>query len=275
MAIGAVRAAGIAAVALGYHFWKLLTKHDLDLDTSSTEEVGAARVLCVATKPFADCLAFCCAYFWSPKQCVQSLRSHPLGPEVELSSFSGNSSQVAESVPSSPALSPRLLPALPAQLESEDTALELDRWNDIAVTLRQRKKLREYELSAVRHDQAPASPSMVSNQATPIQPQHTPSLAHNGSSSTAESVSDANVSNGLHDLEFHTPSSQPDAHNPALQPTGQHQTPSQESILDSMFPSIKKIMPVGTTAHSASAAHAKPNEQLHDHTVCHMLLCSL
>lgn len=45
MAIGAVRAAGIAAVALGYHFWKLLTKHDLNFDTSSTEEVGAARML--------------------------------------------------------------------------------------------------------------------------------------------------------------------------------------------------------------------------------------
>ena len=39
MAIGAVRAAGIAAVALGYHFWKLLTKQDDPSDEDRTEEV--------------------------------------------------------------------------------------------------------------------------------------------------------------------------------------------------------------------------------------------
>lgn len=39
MAIGAVRAAGIAAVALGYHFWKLLTKQDFALDDDPAQEV--------------------------------------------------------------------------------------------------------------------------------------------------------------------------------------------------------------------------------------------
>ena len=39
MAVGAFRAAGLAAAALGYHVWRLLTKQELDGDLEDTEEV--------------------------------------------------------------------------------------------------------------------------------------------------------------------------------------------------------------------------------------------
>ncbi len=41
MAVGALRAAGIAAAALGYHMWRLLTKQDATAlaETEDSEEV--------------------------------------------------------------------------------------------------------------------------------------------------------------------------------------------------------------------------------------------
>lgn len=39
MAVGALRAAGLAAAALGYHVWKLLTKQGSDVDIEDYDEV--------------------------------------------------------------------------------------------------------------------------------------------------------------------------------------------------------------------------------------------
>lgn len=191
--------------------------------------------------------------------CLQSLRSHPLGPEVELSSFSGNSSQVADSVPSSPALSPRL-PPLPAQLEPEETTLDLQRWDEAPVSLGQRRKPREYELSAVNHSEASATLPAISQEPATIQPQQA-LLAQYSPPSAAGSASVASHSNGPQEAEFHTPSSQPDSHAAALELSGQQETQSQDDMLDNMFPSIKKIMPLGAAAqHSISAAHSQSVE---------------
>lgn len=40
MAVGALRAAGLAAAALGYHVWRLLTKQGSDLDVENHDEVS-------------------------------------------------------------------------------------------------------------------------------------------------------------------------------------------------------------------------------------------
>jgi len=52
MAVGALRAAGIAAAALGYHVWRLLTKQDANTlaDIQDSEEVVHK------TKGFCCCL---------------------------------------------------------------------------------------------------------------------------------------------------------------------------------------------------------------------------
>ena len=39
MAVGALRAAGLAAAALGYHVWRLLTKQGSDPDIEDYDEV--------------------------------------------------------------------------------------------------------------------------------------------------------------------------------------------------------------------------------------------
>lgn len=39
MAVGALRAAGLAAAALGYHVWRLLTKQGSDADIEDYDEV--------------------------------------------------------------------------------------------------------------------------------------------------------------------------------------------------------------------------------------------
>ena len=45
MAVGALRAVGLAAAALGYHVWKLLTKQDSDADVEDYDEVSAQASL--------------------------------------------------------------------------------------------------------------------------------------------------------------------------------------------------------------------------------------
>lgn len=53
MAVGALRAAGLAAAALGYHVWRLLTKQGSDLDIEDYDEVltHASLLLLVAVLP--------------------------------------------------------------------------------------------------------------------------------------------------------------------------------------------------------------------------------
>ena len=45
MAVGALRAAGLAAAALGYHVWRLLTKQGSDVELEHYDEVLAQASL--------------------------------------------------------------------------------------------------------------------------------------------------------------------------------------------------------------------------------------
>lgn len=203
---------------------------------------------------------------------MQSLRSHPLGPEIELSSFSGNSSQVAESTLSSPALSPRL-PPLPAQLEPDDTTLQLDRWDEGPHRLRQRRKPREYELSVVDPAEEPAPVFPVTQQTTEAQHSSQALSLQQQSSSAATSVSAMSNSTGMHEADADTPSSLPDIQAATLEPLGRQQAQSQQSLLDDMFPSIKKIMPTGPSAqHHSHPAAAQPADPVHHHQVTYITL---
>ena len=200
---------------------------------------------------------------------MQSLRSHPLGPEIELSSFSGNSSQVAESTLSSPALSPRL-PPLPAQLEPEDTTLQLDRWDEGPNRLRQRGKPREYELSVVDPAEEAAPVFPVTQQATEAQHSSQALSLQQQPSSAATSVSAMGNSTGMQEAD--TPSSLPDIQAATLEPLGHQQAQSQQSLLDDMFPSIKKIMPTGASAqHQSHPAAAQPADPVHHHQVIYIM----
>lgn len=195
MAVGALRAAGIAAAALGYHVWRLLTKQDATAltDIEDSEE---------------------------------GLRSHPLGPEVELSSFSGNSSvAVASSPPSSEA--PGLLTPLPEQLESADSAgseQALNQWSNSPQGRRRARHVREYEMAVMDNpDNTPQLPDRM--------PASTP---------TGQQATDSQSSSPV----FHTSSSGPNTCND--QSSLSQRLPSQEAALNDAFPSIRKITPTGS-----------------------------
>ncbi|DBA93109.1 TPA: hypothetical protein ACH3X2_003427 [Trebouxia sp. C0005] len=195
MAVGALRAAGIAAAALGYHVWRLLTKQDSTAlaDIADSEE---------------------------------GLRSYPLGPEVELSSFSGNSSvAVASSPPSSEA--PGLLTPLPEQMESADSAgseQALNQWSGSPPGRRRPRHVREYEMAVMDNpDTMPHLPNRVP-----------------ASTSTGQQFTDPRSSSPV----FHASSSDPSTSDDHF--VLSQRLPSQEAALNDAFPSIRKITPSGS-----------------------------
>ncbi|KAL3137819.1 hypothetical protein ABBQ38_005075 [Trebouxia sp. C0009 RCD-2024] len=222
MAVGALRAAGLAAAALGYHVWRLLTKQDSTADTEDYD---------------------------------QGLRSHPLGPEVELSSFSGNSSQAVGSSPRSCEVSPRMTP-LPEQLEPADSSAfhqALNQW-DAPVDTKQAEQVREYELSAMEHAEGNQNLSnsmrpTLYNQATTS----SPIRQHAGTAS-------------IDQPGFHSPAGSHSSNQSEPRSALHHKLPSQEAALDEGFPAIRKITPVGSpekeTLHGgASFANPLPADQ--------------
>ena len=170
-------------------------------------------------------------------------------------------------------MSPRL-PPLPAQLEPEESTLDLDRWDESPAQLRQRRKPREYELSSVNHSGTSASPAPVSHHAAEAQPQINNRAVQQHAWSAANPPS--SQSNELHDAEFHTPSSEPDSQGTAVEPSGHEQRQTQDFVLDSMFPSIKKIMPGKSNAqHPNQTAQARPSGPHQDRQVrCCLHHCS-
>lgn len=182
---------------------------------------------------------------------VQGLRSHPLGPEVELSSFSGNSSvAVASSLPSSEA--PGLLTPLPEQLESADSAgseQALNQWSKSPQGRRRARHVREYEMAVMDNpdtmpqlpDRMPAS---TSTGRQPTEPQSSSPVFHASSSDPNTTDDQSSLSQRL---------------------------PSQEAALNDAFPSIRKITPTGSPEDvesplQGSYPHAGSLDQ-----VCHML----
>jgi len=183
---------------------------------------------------------------------VQGLRSHPLGPEVELSSFSGNSSvAVASSLPSSEA--PGLLTPLPEQLESADSAgseQALNQWSNSPQGRRRARHVREYEMAVMDNpDTMPQLPDSMP-----------------ASTSTGRQSTDPRSSSPV----FHASSS---GHNTSDdQALLNQRLPSQEAALNDAFPSIRKITPTGSPEDvesplQGSYPHAGSLDQ-----VCHMLL---
>lgn len=248
MAVGALRAAGLAAAALGYHVWRLLTKQDSTADTEDYDQVPVKALLC-KTYTFAPSVR--------RDLCdTQGLQSHPLGPEVELSSFSGNSSQAVGSSPRSCEVSPRLTP-LPEQLEPADSSTfhqALNQW-DAPVGTKQAEQVREYELAAMEHAEGNQhlSNSMpaasLHNQAITS----SPIRQHAGTASLDQPV-------------FHTPAGSRSSDQSGPCSGLDHKLPSQEAALDEGFPAIRKITPVGSpekeTLHGvASFANPLPADQ--------------
>lgn len=175
------------------------------------------RLDCVDLKGVIGCKHHCA---------VQGLRSHPLGPEVELSSFSGNSSvAVASSPPSSEA--PGLLTPLPEQLESADSAgseQALNQWSNSPQGRRRARHVREYEMAVMDNpDNTPQLPDRM--------PASTP---------TGQQATDSQSSSPV----FHTSSSGPNTCND--QSSLSQRLPSQEAALNDAFPSIRKITPTGS-----------------------------
>lgn len=247
MAVGALRAAGLAAAALGYHVWRLLTKQDSTADTEDYDQVLVKASLW-KTHTFATGLGrdFCD---------TQGLRSHPLGPEVELSSFSGNSSQAVGSSPRSCEVSPRMTP-LPEQLEPADSSAfhqALNQW-DAPVDTKQAEQVREYELSAMEHAEGNQNLSnsmrpTLYNQATTS----SPIRQHAGTAS-------------IDQPGFHSPAGSHSSNQSEPRSALHHKLPSQEAALDEGFPAIRKITPVGSpekeTLHGgASFANPLPADQ--------------
>ena len=200
------------------------------------------RLACVDISVVTGCKHHCA---------VQGLRSHPLGPEVELSSFSGNSSvAVASSPPSSEA--PGLLSPLPEQLESADSSgseQALHQWSNSPQGRRRARHVREYEMAVMDNpDTMPHLPDRVP-----------------ASTSTGRRLTDPRSSLPA----FHASSSDPNTSDD--QSLLSQQLPSQEAALNDAFPSIRKITPTGSPEDVES-----PLQGLYPHTgnldqVCHML----
>lgn len=155
-------------------------------------------------------------------------------------------------------MSPRL-PPLPAQLEPQDSGLELARWNEVPGHPQQRRKPQEFEMAAV--DRPEGFQGYTSAQ--PSSSQHKPETSHSkqlgAQSATDPSVKESFVNmlssqHGNESAELSEPLSQ-------YQP----QTQSQHSVLDDMFPSIKKILPAGSADDLAAqqcSQHPKMSQQL-------------
>ncbi len=201
------------------------------------------RLDCVGVSVVIGCKYHCA---------VQGLRSHPLGPEVELSSFSGNSSVAVASSPPSSEVSPGLLTPLPEQLESADSAgseQALNQWNNSSQGRRRARHVREYEMAVMDN------------------PDTMPHLSDRmpASTSTGQQATDALSSLPV----FHASSSDPNTSDD--QSSLSQRLPSQEAALNNAFPSIRKITPTGSPEDvesplQGSYPHAGNLEQ-----VCHML----
>ncbi len=201
------------------------------------------RLDCVGVSVVIGCKYHCA---------VQGLRSHPLRPEVELSSFSGNSSVAVASSPPSSEVSPGLLTPLPEQLESADSAgseQALNQWNNSSQGRRRARHVREYEMAVMDN------------------PDTMPHLSDRmpASTSTGQQATDALSSLPV----FHASSSDPNTSDD--QSSLSQRLPSQEAALNNAFPSIRKITPTGSPEDvesplQGSYPHAGNLEQ-----VCHML----
>ena len=198
---------------------------------------------------------------------LQGLRSHPLGPEVELSSFSGNSSLAVTSSPRDSKLSPALTP-LPEQLEPEDSDPSqhaLQQWSEAPQSVhRQPKRVREYELSAMDHQDSTQHLSSSMPEAPSHSQGHAPSPVTNQQQQTHPLAEHAS---------FHTPDNTPNSAASDLQPSMGHQLRSHEAILDDMFPSIRKITPIGSEDEDEPANASQAS--LHSATQTHQVIDSL
>lgn len=182
---------------------------------------------------------------------LQGLRSYPLGPEVELSSFSGNSSvAVASSPPSSEA--PGLLTPLPEQMESADSAgseQALNQWSGSPPGRRRPRHVREYEMAVMDNpDTMPHLPNRVP-----------------ASTSTGQQFTDPRSSSPV----FHASSSDPSTSDDHF--VLSQRLPSQEAALNDAFPSIRKITPSGSPEDVESPLQGSFSHVGNLDQVCHML----
>ena len=166
---------------------------------------------------------------------------------MELSSFSGNSSQAIGSSPRSSEPSPRLTP-LPEQLESADSAASqqaLDRWDHSPGTSSQKDPVREYELSVM--DRAEGTQHLPNNM---------PAAALLNQTDTPSSPSQRHARNSSVDQQdFHTPKGSPGSQS-ELDSALFYKVPTQEAAVDELFPSIRKITPMGSPEDDT--LHASP-----------------
>ena len=161
---------------------------------------------------------------------VQGLRSHPLGPEVELSSFSGNSSVEFVPSPRSCEASPRLIPlAEPESRDADGSQQGLIYWNEDPQQVRQAKQVHEHEMAFMgRPHSMPAATLPGSKKvASPESHQH---------------ITDSHTAQPI----FQTSSSPPESDASEQKSSLTHKLLSQEAALDDAFPSIRKITPHGS-----------------------------
>lgn len=184
---------------------------------------------------------------------LQGLRSHPLGPEVELSSFSGNSSVAVASSPRSSEVSPRLTP-LPEQLESADSASSeqaLNQWNEAPPGARKAKRVREYEMAVMDHPDT-----------TQHSPDNMPAAALLDPGESDLPTNEQHPTDPLTaQTTFYAPDGSPNTDDSEPLSSLTHKLPSQEAALDDAFPSIRKITPVGSPDDDADV----PLQTSHSH----------
>lgn len=153
---------------------------------------------------------------------------------------------------------------LPAQLEPADSSFQqaLNQWDDAPLTDQQADRVREYELSAMKHSEGTQHLSSSTPAAGP----------HNQAAACTHSSQRHGRTASMDLPAFHPPEGSQPADQSEPRSSLDHRLPSQEAALDEAFPTIRKITPVGSpeeeTLHGgvnplqAAQAHALNNSQV-------------